>query len=187
MAGPLSNEQSPSLYKIALEEYRFQVKLNWDRTTYHLTLSTGLIAIAAGLLKLGPASAVNLVVAGIFFIGMCVSAIGIKTIRKGHQYYRHTIVKKTLLEDQLGLNKPLDGYPAKPTLAVGTTVGQNEHLQILNNTQAWLRRPHRFSSITSCIVAILIVFLLANAAGVAGSLWIFRHPGAIPASSKTVH
>ena len=49
----LSNKDSLELYKIAVEEYRFQVKLNWDRTAYHLTLSSGLIAIAVGLLKVG--------------------------------------------------------------------------------------------------------------------------------------
>lgn len=80
VAESLSNEDLLTLYKIALDEYRFQVRLNWDRTAFHLTLSSGLIAIAAGLLKLGTASPVNLVVAGVFFIGMCVSAIGIKTI-----------------------------------------------------------------------------------------------------------
>jgi hypothetical protein len=171
-----SSEQLLSLYRIALEEYRFQVRLNWDRTTYHLTLSSGLIAIAAGLLKFGSASPVNLAVAGVFFIGMCVSAVGIKTILKGHTYYRHTIVKKTLLEDQLGLTKPLEGYPSKPTLAVGTTIGQNEHLQILNNTQGWLKRHHRLTSITSWIVGILVLFVLANAAGMTGALWLYWHP-----------
>jgi hypothetical protein len=174
----LPTDQLLTLYKIALEEYRFQVKLNWDRTTYHLTLSSGLIAIAAGLLKLGTASPVNLAVASVFFMGILVSAIGIKTILKGHQYYRNTIVKKTLLEDQLGLAKPLEGYAGRPTLAVGTTVGQNEHLQILNNPPDWLKRPHRLSSITSWLVGILILFLLANAAGFVGSLWLVRHPAA---------
>ena len=85
----LSTEQLLTLYKIALEEYRFQVRLNCDRTAYHLTLNSGLVAIATGLLKFGSASPVNLAVAAVFFIGMCASAIGIKTIRKGHEYYRH--------------------------------------------------------------------------------------------------
>lgn len=172
---PLSRDDLLALYKIALEEYRFQVRLNWDRTTYHLTLCSGLLAVAAGLVKLGPTAAVDLGIAAIFFIGMCVSAIGVKTIRKGHEYYRHTIVKKTLLEDQLGLTRPLDGYASNPTLAVGTTIGQNEHLQILNNTKDWLKRPHRFSSITSWIVGILIIFILANAAGIVGCLWFYKH------------
>ncbi len=146
-------------------------------------MSSGLIAIAAGLLKLGTASPVNLAVAVVFFIGLCVWAVGIKTILTGHKYYRHTIVKKTLLEDQLGLTKPLEGYAAKPTLAVGTTVGQNENIQILNNTEDWLKRSHRFSSITSWIVAILILFILANVADIAGSVWLYRHPAAIPTPS----
>jgi hypothetical protein len=177
----LSNEDLLTLYKIALDEYRFQVRLNWDRTTYHLTLSSGLIAIAAGLLKLGTASPVNLAVAFVFFIGLCVSMVGIKAILKGHTYYRYTIFKKTLLEDQLGLTKPLEGYAAKPTLAVGTTVGQNEHLQILNNTDDWLKRPQRLSSITTWIIMVLMLFVLANAAGFSWSLWLYRHPGGSPA------
>jgi hypothetical protein len=176
----LSIDQLFRLYQIALEEYRFQVRLNWDRTAYHLTLSSGLIAIAAGLLKFGSASPMNLAVAGVFFIGMCVSAIGIKTILKGHTYYRHTIVKKTIIEDQLGLTKPLENYPAKPTLAVGTTVGQNEHLQILNNTPEWLARPHRTSSITWWIAGILCLFVLANAVGMVGALWTYWHPVSTP-------
>ena len=180
MPESLSTDQLFTLYKIALEEYRFQVRLNWDRTTYHLTLNSGLIAIATGLLKLGSPSRVNLAVAAVFFIGMCASAIGIKTIRKGHEYYRRTVVKKTLLEDQLGLTKPLENYAGGPTLAVGTTVGQNEHLQILNNAEEWLKHPHRLTSITSWIVGILVLFLLANAAGIAGSLWLYRHPAATP-------
>ena len=112
----LNNHEFLDLYKIAVEEYRFQVKLNWDRTAYHLTLSSGLIAIAVGLLKIGSAPVVNLFLAGIFLIGLAASLIGIQTIRKGHGCYRRTVVKKTLIEEHLGLNKPLEGYKAPLTL-----------------------------------------------------------------------
>jgi hypothetical protein len=37
------------LYKIALDEYRFQVKLNWDRTAFCLTLSSALLWTSPGL------------------------------------------------------------------------------------------------------------------------------------------
>jgi hypothetical protein len=176
----LSPEQLLALYKIALEEYRFQVRLNWDRTTFHLSLNSALIAISAGLLKIGNASPVTLVVAAVFFMGMCVSTIGVVAVLKGHAYYRNTVVKKTLLEDLLGLTKPLENYPGKPTLAVGTTMGQNEHLQILNNTVEWLKRPQRLRSITSWIVGILGLFFLTNAAGIFVSLWLYWHQGAAP-------
>jgi hypothetical protein len=122
----LSSDQLLDLYKIAVEEYRFEVRLNWDRTAYYLTLNSGLIAVAAGLLKIGSAPIVNLVVASVFLIGLLSSLIGMRNIRRGHEYYRRTVVKKTLLEEQIGLNKPLEGHPAGLTLAVGTTVGQGE-------------------------------------------------------------
>jgi hypothetical protein len=170
----LSTEQLLTLYKIAIEEYRFQVKLNWDRTAYYLTLNGGLITIATGLLKVGSSPVVNLLVATVFLIGLGASWIAIKNIRTGHEYYRRTVVKKTLLEDQLGLTKPSEDYAARPTLAVGTTVGQNEHLQILHDTEKWLKRPLR-RSITSWIVRMLILFFIFNAFGVFASLWLFRH------------
>ena len=102
-----SSEQLLELYKIAIEEYRFQVKLNWERTAYYLTLNSGLIAIATGLLKVGRSPVVNLLVAVVFIIGLAASAIAIKNTKTGHQYYRRTVLKKTLIEDQLGLTKPL--------------------------------------------------------------------------------
>ena len=126
------------LYKIAVEEYRFEVRLNWDRTAYYLTLNSGLITIAAGLLSIGGAPSVNFVVAGVFSIGLLSSFIGIRNVLRGHEYYRRTVIKKTLLEEEIGLNKPVEGHPTGLTLAVGTTVGQNEHLQILHDTEKWL-------------------------------------------------
>jgi hypothetical protein len=137
------------LYKIAVEEYRFEVRLNWDRTAYYLTLNSSLITIAAGLLKIGGAPIVNFVVAGVFSIGLLSSFIGIRNILGGHEYYRRTVVKKTLLEEQIGLNKPVEGHSTGLTLAVGTTVGQNEHLQILHDTEKWLKRFPRLSSVTT--------------------------------------
>ncbi len=135
----LSTDELLALYKIAIKECRFEVRLNWDRTAYYVTLNSGLLAIATGLLKVGGDARVNLVVAGVFFIGLCASVIGIGNIKKGHEYYRHTVVKKTLFEDQLGLTRPLKDDASRPTLAVGTTVGQDEHLQIFHDTEKWLK------------------------------------------------
>jgi hypothetical protein len=181
----LSTEQLLTLYRIAIEEYRFQVKLNWDRTAYYFTLNSGIIAVATGLLKVGSSPVVNLLVALVFFIGLCASLIAIKNVHTGHEYYRRTLVKKTLFEDQLGLTKPSQEYPARPTLAVGTTVGQNDHLRILHDTEKWLKRPLR-SSITAWIVRILILFCVFNALGIAGSLRLSRHPATAPAVAPSV-
>lgn len=180
MPEALSNHQLLDLYKIAVEEYRFEVRLNWDRTAYYLTLNSGLITIAAGLLKIGGAPIVNFVVAGVFSIGLLSSFIGIRNVLKGHEYYRRTVVKKTLLAEQIGLNKPVEGHPTGLTLAVGTTVGQNEHLQILNNTDKWLIRPPRLGGVTAGIIGILSLFCLANILGIVLSVWLYRHPPVSP-------
>lgn len=39
MAEPFPLDRMLDLYKIALEEYRFEVRLGWDRTTYFLVLN----------------------------------------------------------------------------------------------------------------------------------------------------
>jgi len=172
----LSTQQLLELYRIAVDEYRFQVKLNWDRTAYLITLNSGLIAVATGLLKVGGAAVINLFVASVFLVGAFVSIVSIKNIRTWHRYYRRTILKKTVIEDQLGLTKPLEQYSGRPTLAISTTVGQDEALQILHDTEKWLQRHHWFTSITSWTVWILILFVLADAGGIYGSVWLYRHP-----------
>jgi hypothetical protein len=179
----LSQQQLIDLYRIAVDEYRFQVRLNWDRTAYLITLNSGLVAVATGLLKIGSAAVIDLFVAGVFLVGMFVSLVSIKNVLTGHRYYRHTILKKTLLEDQLGLTKPLEQYPGRPTLAISTTVGQAEAMKILNDPEKWLKRRHRFNSITAWTVGILVLFLLADAGGVYGSVWLYRHPPSQTASN----
>lgn len=174
----LTPQQLLDLYRIAVDEYRFQVRLNWDRTAYLITLNSGLVAVATGLLKIGSATVVDLFVSGVFLVGAFVSLASIKNVLTGHRYYRQTILKKTLLEDQLGLTKPLDQYAGRPTLAISTTVGQAEAMKILNDPEKWLKRRHRFNNITSWTVGILILFLLTDAGGIYGSVWLYRHPSA---------
>lgn len=123
------------LYKIAVDEYRFQVKLNWDRTVYYMVLDTAIISVATGLLKLGNSPVLYLLIAAIFALGLGAAIVGIAAVKKGHQYYRRTVVRKTLLEDLLGLTKPLEGYPVRHTLSIGSTAGQNEHMEVLHNTE----------------------------------------------------
>jgi hypothetical protein len=97
----LSTDQLLTLYKVAIEEYRFEVRLNWDRTAFHLTLNSGLIAIATGLLKIGTAPIVNLSVAVVFFVGLCVSLIGYQGNQEGssvlsaHHFKKDSVRRST--------------------------------------------------------------------------------------------
>ena len=71
MPTTLSTDQLIELYRIAVDEYRFEVKLNWDRTMYYMVFNSAIISIATGLLKLDNPPIVYLFVGAIFFLGLC--------------------------------------------------------------------------------------------------------------------
>jgi hypothetical protein len=158
------------LYEIAIEEYRFQVRLNWDRTKFFFTLNSALVAAAAALIKLGESEISYFYVALLFGTGALTSWMGKKAVQRGHEYYRNTRWKKTVIEDQLGLHKPLDGYQEHTTLAIGTTIGQQEHQKVLHSAVSKGDRL-RSGSIISGVVRIFVVFAVADLLGAAVSLY----------------
>jgi hypothetical protein len=161
----MSQERLLDLYRIALEEYRFEVRLGWDRTTYFLILNSAILAAATGLLKLNNPPAVYLFIALLFGLGCAISVIGAQAIGKNHEYYRRTVVKKTVIENLLGLNDPIPGMMPSHSLAVGTTTGQQDHMQILANPDDWVGRKLRRSAITYRLRAILVAVAAVDLIG----------------------
>lgn len=158
------------LYKIALEEYRFEVKLNNDRTFRFLVFNAAVLSVGTGLLKTNGPPASNIFVVLLFIAGAMSSLLGIRAIKKGHEYYRRAIYKKTLIETRLGLNHPVDDlklvgvnteYPGA-TFAIATTVGQSEINEILQRPESWIKRPLRSGTIVQAGVAVLWLLLAAN-------------------------
>jgi len=144
-----------------MEEYRFQVKLNSDRTQVYLALSAAIIAAGTGLLKVGGPGTRTLV-AAIFMVGIVVAWIAARAVRQGHEYYRAVIYKKTLVEDLLGRHRNIDGYTYKgATLAIETTVGMASERDILDDTEKWLSRPIERNKITGGLIGVfyLIIFV----------------------------
>lgn len=142
------------LYQHALEEYRFEVKLAWDRAKFYMILNSVLVTATAGLLK--PDEACSLLLLGVVFLGLLSSLMGRLTIRRGHDYYQRTIYKKTLIEDQLGLHAKLPQHAcANAMLAISTTLGQGTVQEILQNTRNWLNRGPRLWNITWNLIALM--------------------------------
>ena len=175
MAAP-PPKQLIDLYKIAVEEYRFEVKLGWDRTMYYMVFNTAIIGVGAGLLRLEQHPVACRFIAAIFVLGFCTSIIGAKAMRKGHEYYRRSVVKKTLLEDMLGLTIPVPDYPHRHTLAIGTTASQSDHISILHNPEQWVGRKLRRSSISFLLTLFLWMLATVNLAGVSTALWLSFRP-----------
>ncbi len=164
MADPFPSDKLLDLYKIALDEYRFEVRLGWDRTTYFLILNSAILTIATGLLKLDDPPIVYGLIALLFLFGVAISSIGSRSITKAHEYYRRTVVKKTLIEELLGLSGQVPEHQTL-NLAIGTTAGQNERIQILGDPETWVNRKHRRTAITFWLRWILRGMAAVDAVG----------------------
>jgi hypothetical protein len=160
-----SPEQLITLYKIAVDVYRFEVKLNWDRAMYYMVFNTATIGAGASVVKLQSDRIGHIFGAAIFLLGVCTSIIGSIAIRRGHEYYRRSVVKKTLLEDLLGLTSPVPDYPHRHTLAIGSTAGQGDHIRILHDPRQWIDRRLRRGSITFLLCGFLWLLAALNLVG----------------------
>jgi hypothetical protein len=167
---PLLPDTLLDLYKIALDEYRFEVRLGWDRTTYFLVLNSAILTVATGLLKLNNPPAVYLFIALLFLLGCGTSIIGSISITRNHGYYRRAVVKKTLIESRLGLFDPIPGMHPSLNLSVGTTPGQGDHMRILNDPERWVARKLRRSAITCLLGYVLIALAVVDSFGATYSI-----------------
>lgn len=156
----IDRDELLELHRTLIEEYRFLVKLNSDRTQIYLVPNAAIITAATGLLKVGSSSSLMLV-ATIFLLGAVVAFIAASAVVQGHKYYRGVVYKKTLVEDLLGRHSHIEGYAYRgANLALETTAGMAEVRTILDETETWLRRPIK-ATITR------------------GLIWVFRVLGCV--------
>jgi hypothetical protein len=102
------------VYKIAIDEYRYNVRLNWDRTQYFLGLNLAIVAAATGLVKAQLGFWECALVASLFTCGVIASSVGASACIKGHEYYQASRKVVKAIEAKLGL-------PAE--LGIATTGG----------------------------------------------------------------
>jgi len=76
------------IYKIAVEEYRFQVRFNWNRTQYLFALDAAILAVGANLIAPGEDARPGLLIAAVFVVGALVAVHAIIVTANQHDYYR---------------------------------------------------------------------------------------------------
>lgn len=131
-------------YKVAIDEYRFQVDLNWRRTQYFFALNAAVLVAAIGLLRTG-ADLPAVVEVAPFFVGVATSLLALAANSTQKEYYRATQDTKRALEQRLGLGE----------LATRTTPGMGS------------KRKRKLGKVTTLQNVVLWVFVLANVAGMA--------------------
>jgi hypothetical protein len=92
------------LYKLALEDYRFQVQLNWGRSQYFLVLNLTVIGIATGIVQFAGGE-ISPLVAGLYFAGFAFCVFSILALRVQRKFYISAREQKKRFEDELGLGE----------------------------------------------------------------------------------
>ncbi len=93
------------LYKLALDDYRFQVQLNQSRSQYFLVLNIGIISVASGLISMtgqspGPYAGL---IALIYVVGGLFSVFSILALHVQRKFYKSARDQKSRFEDILEL------------------------------------------------------------------------------------
>jgi hypothetical protein len=132
------------LYEIAVEEYRFQVQLNWNRAQYLLGFNTAVIAVGAGLIKLNGSRRADPLIAGIFVVGLVAAVMSMSATYMQHGYYRAARDHMRSLAEQLALGKA----------AVTTTPGMRGVL------------PRRLGKMQTILYTLFAVVAIINVIGI---------------------
>lgn len=90
------------LYRIAVEEYRFQVNLNWNRVQYLLVFNVAVIAAGGALIRLDR-RALEILAGSVFLFGVVAAIASIAIIARQHGYYRNARDHMRDLEKRYGL------------------------------------------------------------------------------------
>jgi hypothetical protein len=89
---------------MAVDEYRFQVQLNWSRTQYWLVFNSGFLAAGVGLLAAFKHSTFPALV---FAVGVVACGLSARAIQISHSYYRVTRARVRRFEEKLDLDREL--------------------------------------------------------------------------------
>ncbi len=146
------------LYKISIEEYRFQVLYNWNRNRFYLTLTAGVITVAAGILRIPNVVKYEYLLIPLFIIGGLIAFIGLQTLKKGQEYYRATVLKMSSLESQLGLN--FEEIP------IATTQGQKESKTNLKDPKLYIKKTFRIGTVTYWVACLFVLGMCVNFLGI---------------------
>lgn len=105
----LNREELREHYGRTLDEYRFQVELNWKRSQYFFVLNLGVLVAATGLLSASKPRAE--LIAALFLVGATLALVAGYANHIQHRYYRRTRETKRLIEERLGLGEELAFQP----------------------------------------------------------------------------
>lgn len=122
----LAEPKYEDLYKIAVDEYRFNVNLGWDRQKFFVTLNLLVAGAVPGILKLSESNPLNQVAGAVLLLGCGSCLLGIYVVWKGHTYYQNSRQHLQALERRLGLSAQGLGLATTEGMRRGHLAGEAE-------------------------------------------------------------
>lgn len=150
------------IYKIHVDEYRYNVSLTWDRTRYLLTLNSTLTVAALTLFRFAEQPVEYLFLGTIFFVTILTSWYSVQVAILGKQYFRNSKRVLRTVEERLGLHEKDD---VLSELGIAST---DEHSQ--PNDVSDLEEKKRPMTITRRLRVIFYVLIVINFLGLVISL-----------------
>lgn len=126
------------LYRLAVEEYRFQAQFNWSRTQYLLIFNAAILAAASALLAQS-----NVGAALVFGLGAFAASGSLFATRTQHHYYRAA-------RDRM---RRVEGFVEIPD-------------QLRTDTTTSLGGPARLVSVNQVVYVLFIAIAVADVVGV---------------------
>ena len=125
------------LYKVAVEEYRFQAQFNWSRTQYLLAFNAAILSAATAVASRPGRSA-----ALVFVLGAVAALLSALAVHTQHGYYRAARDRMRRVEEALG-------------------VPQDER----TDTTATLGGRHRVASVNQVVYLLFAAIAVADVVG----------------------
>ena len=139
--GPDGDDGLPpaDLYKVAVDEYRFQTTHNWSRTQYLLAFNLAILASASAVASQPGRSA-----ALVFASGAVAAVLSILALRTQHDYYRAARDRMRRVEETLRI-------PADLRADTTSTLGDRS----------------RLVSVTQVVYLLFVILAVSDAVGFA--------------------
>lgn len=102
MTGESEPERQWAQYHVLVDEYRFQVELNWKRSQYFFVLNLAVLVAGVGLLSASTPAPRGLI-AGVFAVGALFAGLSIAANRTQRGYYRAARERMQRAADRLEL------------------------------------------------------------------------------------
>lgn len=151
------------IHERLLEAVHQQVERGRSDLQFFLITSGTLAVAAMSALQLPQHRSLGVFFALLFFIGGVIFAVGgVSTVRNNKRYYRRLVVKRVLVEEQLGLTRPLPGREASAValLSVSGIATREKVSTILKDPDSYATATLRPGSSAEWGQILLVCFII---------------------------